>query len=38
MIEWLASFGATENGGVTRLLYSTAWIQAQAALKLKWKK
>ncbi|PLS08514.1 allantoate deiminase [Neobacillus cucumis] len=33
MIEWLASFGQTENGGVTRLLYSPAWQEAQYALK-----
>jgi allantoate deiminase len=33
MIEWLASFGKTENGGVTRLLYSQAWQEAQQALK-----
>ena len=35
MIEWLASFGKTENGGVTRLLYSPAWQEAQLALKNK---
>ncbi|GAY78099.1 hypothetical protein NBRC111894_3653 [Sporolactobacillus inulinus] len=28
-INWLASFGKTENGGVTRLLYDEAWQQAQ---------
>ncbi|WP_462413260.1 allantoate deiminase [Neobacillus sp. Marseille-QA0830] len=33
MIEWLASFGKTANGGVTRLLYSKAWQEAQKALK-----
>ncbi|MCP3763601.1 allantoate deiminase [Domibacillus sp. A3M-37] len=33
MIKWLASFGATANGGVTRLLYSEAWSEAQHALK-----
>ncbi|WHY69392.1 allantoate deiminase [Neobacillus sp. SuZ13] len=33
MIEWLASIGATENGGVTRLLYSPSWLEAQQALK-----
>ncbi|MEH7416779.1 allantoate deiminase [Neobacillus drentensis] len=32
MIEWLASFGQEENGGVTRLLYSPAWQDAQHAL------
>lgn len=35
MIEWLASFGQTESGGVTRLLYSPSWILAQKALKEK---
>lgn len=33
MIEWLASFGRTKNGGVTRLLYSPDWQEAQVALK-----
>ncbi|MEH7085724.1 allantoate deiminase [Neobacillus drentensis] len=33
MIEWLASIGETENGGVTRLLYSPSWLEAQLALK-----
>jgi len=37
MIEWLASFGATTNGGVTRLLYSKAWVQAQQALQAEMK-
>ena len=35
MIEWLSSFGKTKNEGVTRLLYSKAWYQAQEALKHK---
>jgi allantoate deiminase len=35
MIEWLASIGKTENGGVTRLLYSPSWLDAQLALKNK---
>ncbi len=35
MVEWLASFGWTENSGVTRLLYSPAWISAQRALESK---
>ena len=35
MIEWLSSFGKTKNEGVTRLLYSKAWYQAQKALKHK---
>jgi allantoate deiminase len=33
VIEWLASIGETESGGVTRLLYSPAWLEAQLALK-----
>lgn len=35
MIEWLATFGKTKNGGVTRLLYSPVWVEAQQALKNK---
>jgi len=35
LIEWLASFGGTKEGGVTRLLYSKEWVQAQTALKEK---
>ncbi|MGM9926459.1 MAG: allantoate deiminase [Bacillus sp. (in: firmicutes)] len=35
MIEWLASNGKTSSGGVTRLLYSPAWMDAQKALKKK---
>lgn len=35
MIEWLAAFGRTEHGGVTRLLYSRPWLEAQHALKNK---
>ncbi|WP_404328579.1 allantoate deiminase [Mesobacillus maritimus] len=34
-IEWLSSFGSTKNEGVTRLLYSKSWCQAQQALQLK---
>jgi allantoate deiminase len=34
-LEWLASFGGDETGGVTRLLYTEAWEQAQLALKNK---
>lgn len=33
MLDFLASFGATENNGVSRLLYSSPWIRAQQALK-----
>jgi allantoate deiminase len=32
-IEWLASFGAEPEGGVTRTLYSPQWKEAQQALK-----
>ncbi|WP_318502415.1 allantoate deiminase [Bacillus sp. T3] len=35
LIEWLASIGKTEDGGVTRLLYSSAWCEAQQALRNK---
>lgn len=29
LIEWLAKFGQTKEGGITRLLYSKEWQQAQ---------
>ncbi|MBD0383363.1 allantoate deiminase [Paenibacillus sp. WST5] len=32
VLEWLATFGADPEGGVTRLLYTDAWLQAQQAL------
>lgn len=35
LVNWLASFGATNEGGVTRLLYSKEWVQAQQALMQK---
>ena len=35
LIEWLARFGRTDEGGVTRLLYSDTWQLAQLALKQK---
>jgi allantoate deiminase len=35
LIEWLAQFGKTEEGGVTRLLYSNVWQKAQQALQQK---
>ena len=35
LIDWLAHFGQTEEGGVTRLLYSDTWQQAQQALQQK---
>ena len=31
--DWLASFGADEAGGVTRLLFTPEWLAAQRALK-----
>ena len=35
LIEWLAHYGKTESDGVTRLLYSKTWTEAQYALKEK---
>ncbi|MFC7063776.1 allantoate deiminase [Halobacillus seohaensis] len=32
MVKWLASFGQSDHGGVNRLLYSSAWVDAQQAL------
>ncbi|RHW42880.1 allantoate amidohydrolase [Neobacillus notoginsengisoli] len=32
-LEWLSQFGKDPEGGVTRLLYSKEWVQAQHALK-----
>ncbi|MDN0192402.1 allantoate deiminase [Bacillus stercoris] len=32
-IEWLAQYGASADGGVTRLLYTKEWMDAQLALK-----
>jgi allantoate deiminase len=37
LIDWLAHFGQTKDGGVTRLLYSDTWQQAQQALLQKMK-
>ncbi len=34
-IEWLAGYGRMDEGGVTRLLYSPSWLQAQKALQNK---
>ncbi|MGG1554382.1 Zn-dependent hydrolase [Paenibacillus ferrarius] len=31
-LDWLATFGGDAEGGVTRLLYSAPWLQAQMAL------
>ncbi|WP_312092736.1 Zn-dependent hydrolase [Niallia sp.] len=36
-IEWLAAFGYTKNGGVTRLLYDENWRLAQFSLLQKMK-
>ncbi|MBU5352032.1 Zn-dependent hydrolase [Paenibacillus barcinonensis] len=35
MLDWLAGYGADEQGGVTRLLYDRAWCDAQQALAVK---
>ncbi|AFI29820.1 MULTISPECIES: allantoate deiminase [Bacillus] len=32
-IEWLAQYGASTDGGVTRLLYTKEWMDAQLAVK-----
>lgn len=32
-IEWLSQYGASPEGGVTRLLYTKAWMDAQLAVK-----
>lgn len=32
-LNWLASFGADPNGGVTRTLYTPPWFEAQQALE-----
>ena len=37
LIDWLAGYGLTDEGGVTRLLYSSSWLQAQQALQEKMK-
>lgn len=34
-IEWLSSFGKDPEGGVTRLLYTDEWLNAQKGLKEK---
>ncbi|MDP1418952.1 hypothetical protein Q8G35_11060 [Peribacillus simplex] len=38
MIEWLASFGATESNGLTGLLYSKEWMSAQQEMKAEMEK
>lgn len=37
MVEWLASYGKTEQNGVTRTLYSKNWQAAQQALEVRMK-
>ncbi|HLR21588.1 MAG TPA: allantoate deiminase [Tissierellaceae bacterium] len=32
-IEWLTSFGKDPKGGITRLLYTDSWLDAQKSLK-----
>ncbi|WP_046215299.1 M20 family metallo-hydrolase [Paenibacillus wulumuqiensis] len=32
ILEWLSGYGADEQGGVTRLLYTPEWVAAQDAL------
>lgn len=32
MLDWLSTYGADSQGGVTRLLYDNAWSEAQHAL------
>lgn len=34
-INWISSFGKDALGGITRLLYTDSWLQAQKALKVK---
>lgn len=35
MLDWLSTYGADTQGGVTRLLYDSAWWEAQGALAAK---
>jgi allantoate deiminase len=34
-LDWISSFGTNETGGMTRLLYSGEWLEAQNGLKEK---
>lgn len=36
-VHWLAAYGADPAGGVTRLLYTSSWTEAQQALEQKMK-
>ena len=33
LLTWIAGYGKDENGGVSRLPYSTEWLEAQQAIK-----
>ena len=33
LVDWLGEFGKTSEGGVTRLLYTNEWVEAQKALE-----
>lgn len=35
LLEWLGKFGEDPNGGISRLLYTQEWVDAQHALKEK---
>lgn len=35
LLQWLGEFGKDPNGGISRLLYSKEWVDAQHALKEK---
>jgi allantoate deiminase len=35
LVDWLAVYGADPEGGVTRLLYTSSWVEAQRALEQK---
>ena len=35
MISWISSFGGDDSSGMSRLLYSESWLEAQKALKKK---
>lgn len=38
LVDWLGAFGETSEGGVTRLLYTKEWVEAQQALEGLWQK
>jgi allantoate deiminase len=37
-LDWISSFGVNDTGGITRLLYTKEWLDAQKALKEKFEK